>query len=134
MNQKIIIITISALLIGGFTGYVIASPNSMKHSDLPSDAHMMADGTIMSDSMDMSKMSMEEMMIAMNSDLAIKTGEDFEVAFLEGMIQHHVGAVDMAELVLEKTDREELISLANEIIEAQTTEIEMMNEWLKTWY
>jgi uncharacterized protein (DUF305 family) len=50
------------------------------------------------------------------------------------MIIHHEGAVEMAEILLEKTKRPELIKLANDIISAQNTEIEMMQNWNKEWF
>ncbi len=40
----------------------------------------------------------------------------------------------MSEVLLESTKRPELQKLANDIIAAQTTEIDMMKGWLNTWY
>jgi uncharacterized protein (DUF305 family) len=42
------------------------------------------------------------------------------------MIPHHQGAIDMAELALEKSDRPEVRDLAEKIIEVQTEEIEQL--------
>ena len=50
------------------------------------------------------------------------------------MIVHHEGAVDMAEMLLQKTKRPELVKLGNDIINAQTSEIEMMKEWRQVWF
>ncbi|MBS3903609.1 MAG: DUF305 domain-containing protein [Anaplasmataceae bacterium] len=54
--------------------------------------------------------------------------------FIEQMIPHHDGAIAMAEVALEKSKRPEIISLANGIIEAQTTEINQMKEWYEDWF
>jgi uncharacterized protein (DUF305 family) len=53
-----------------------------------------------------------------------------DVAFAQGMIPHHVGAIDMAELVEGRTDRPELLGLAEEIIAAQGPEIEQLESIL----
>jgi uncharacterized protein (DUF305 family) len=68
------------------------------------------------------------------SGLSGKTGDAFEKAFIDEMIVHHEGAVDMAEMLLQKTKRPELVKLGNDIINAQTSEIEMMKEWRQTWF
>ncbi|MFM2383712.1 MAG: hypothetical protein RIQ72_284, partial [Candidatus Parcubacteria bacterium] len=62
-----------------------------------------------------------------------KTGLEFDQAFLSEMIIHHQGAVDMAKQVLATSKRPELMKLANEIIAAQTKEIEMMKKWQTEW-
>lgn len=56
--------------------------------------------------------------------------EDPDVAFACGMIAHHQGAIDMAEVVLAHGDDPEMRALAEEIIEAQVGEIAEMTEWL----
>ncbi|MTV27801.1 DUF305 domain-containing protein [Nitriliruptoraceae bacterium ZYF776] len=53
-----------------------------------------------------------------------------DVQFVQGMIPHHVGAVDMAEMVPDRTDRQELIDLADQIIADQEGEIEQMRDML----
>lgn len=69
----------------------------------------------------------EEMM----PDLSELEGEELDQAFIEGMIAHHQMAIMMAMHLQMITDREELEELAENIIEAQSTEVEMMGEWLK---
>lgn len=93
--------------------------------------HKMPSGHMMSDN-DM--MNMEHQMDAMSASLKGKTGDDFDKEFLSQMIVHHVGAVDMAQMVLTTSKRPELIKLANEIISAQEKEIAQMKEWQKAWF
>ena len=57
--------------------------------------------------------------------------EDADVAFIQGMIPHHQGAVDMANIILEHGDDEEAQKLARDIIVAQEKEIAWMENWLK---
>lgn len=54
--------------------------------------------------------------------------------FIEQMIPHHEGAIEMAKVALAKSRRPEVISLANDIIEAQTKEISDMKSWYQAWF
>ncbi len=80
--------------------------------------------------------SMENMMMDMTARMKGKTGTELEKVFLEDMIVHHQGAVDMSRelLIHQSVTRPELIKFANDIITNQTKEIEMQKAWLKTWY
>lgn len=74
-------------------------------------------------------MSMQEML----EDLKGKTGDNFDEAFISLMIEHHQGAIDMANLAKVNAKHPEIKNLAEDIISAQTKEIEMMREWQSTW-
>lgn len=52
--------------------------------------------------------------------------------FLEQMIQHHEGAVEMAEAQVKDGRNTNAVELAEQIIEAQTAEIQEMQEMLKS--
>ncbi|MDP2788450.1 MAG: DUF305 domain-containing protein [bacterium] len=54
--------------------------------------------------------------------------------FIKQMIPHHEGAIAMAKLALEKSNRLEIKTLANAIIKGQTKEIEDMTSWYKNWF
>lgn len=56
---------------------------------------------------------------------------DADVTFLQGMVPHHSQATEMAEMVPDRTDDPEVNSLADEIVAAQTEEIETMNGLLE---
>lgn len=60
--------------------------------------------------------------------------KNYDLRFLDMMIIHHQGAVDMAKDVLKKSKRKELKQMANNIINGQTKEIEQMKAWKKQWY
>jgi uncharacterized protein (DUF305 family) len=66
------------------------------------------------------------MMMGMMSGLYALTGVDYEIAWLEAMIDHHDDALHMSNRILEVTQRPELQALAQGIIDAQTGEIEYM--------
>lgn len=85
----------------------------------------------MNNSMAMSKEQIEAM--RMDMDLGV-ADENYDRRFLETMILHHQKAVEMAEDVLEKSERSEIKELANNIITSQQLEIDQMNGWLNDWY
>lgn len=56
---------------------------------------------------------------------------DADVAFMQGMLAHHRGAVEMSEVALKYGKDEKVRDLASRIIKAQAAEIAEMEEWLK---
>lgn len=63
--------------------------------------------------------------------LARSRGTAFDRLFLQGMIQHHQGAVEMAEVVEEKGSDVRIGELATEIVAGQGAEIERMEDLLR---
>ncbi|MXO91141.1 DUF305 domain-containing protein [Pontixanthobacter aquaemixtae] len=53
-----------------------------------------------------------------------------DVMFMQGMIVHHQQAVDMAALVAERTNTDEIVALAGRIDASQEDEIKFMTDWL----
>lgn len=66
----------------------------------------------------------ENMAKGMNSD-------NTDVAFAQGMIAHHLEAIDMAKIELKYGTDPEMRKLAQAIIDAQGPEIEQMQKWLE---
>ncbi len=58
---------------------------------------------------------------------------DADTMFAQMMIVHHEGAIEMADLAVEKAASEEVRTLAEGISAAQGPEIEQMTSWLETW-
>jgi uncharacterized protein (DUF305 family) len=54
--------------------------------------------------------------------------------FIEMMIPHHEGAIDMAKLALNRAEHPEIKKLARSIIDDQQREIEQMRTWYRQWY
>lgn len=54
------------------------------------------------------------------------TGNSVDAMFVTGMIPHHQGAIDMAELAEEKSSRPEIKELSAAILESQQAEIDKM--------
>lgn len=64
----------------------------------------------------------------------LENANDFDRAFIEAMIPHHQLAVMMAQMLKSGTNRPEMLSLADNIIESQSKEIREMQSWYKSWY
>ena len=62
-----------------------------------------------------------------------KSGTDFDLAFIEAMIPHHEGAIDMAKLAQGSASHEEIKTMAAAIIRAQQAEIDRMKAWQAAW-
>ncbi|MEO5617774.1 MAG: DUF305 domain-containing protein [Candidatus Eisenbacteria bacterium] len=60
-------------------------------------------------------------------------GGDSDISFIEMMIPHHQGAIEMAKAALQQAKRPEIKQLAQSIIMAQDAEIQRMNGWKAAW-
>ncbi len=81
---------------------------------------------------DMSTMQGHEM-TNMNSDPGA-VDQPYDLQYLDSMIHHHNGAISMAKMVLDKTEKPELKAFAQKIIDDQTKEMAYMRELREKWY
>lgn len=122
MNIKIIGVVVAS----GALGFGICSAISASSEPAPAPiAHDMST---------MTQTNIKEQTEQLSSDLDDKTTNALDRAFVENMIVHHEGAIEMAKKVVDKTKRPEVKALAEEIITTQSAEVETMNGWLKKWY
>lgn len=97
--------------------------------DVPTDNQVMNQHGMMG-----SNSSMHMGMMGDASDMAsLEQATDFDKEFIEEMIPHHQMAVMMATMLKNGTQRPEMKELADNIIAAQTKEINQMRSWLKEW-
>ena len=66
----------------------------------------------------------------MHKDMASEYTNDVDVDFVRGMIPHHQGAIDQAEILLKYSTNPRLRRLAGGIIASQRREIRFMEKWL----
>lgn len=111
--------------------------SSMGHGNMQdSQAGGMAPGMMGMGEMDLETMpehvqeNIQKMMITMPAMHAGMMNEDADVAFACGMIAHHQGAIDMAQVLLEHGDDPQMRALAEAIITAQVAEIDRMTSGL----
>ncbi len=67
------------------------------------------------------------------SNLSANKGDDFDKAFMSEMIVHHQGAIDMAKYAATNAKHDEVKKLSNDILAAQSREIDMMQTWQGEW-
>ncbi|WP_375467879.1 DUF305 domain-containing protein [uncultured Nostoc sp.] len=73
----------------------------------------------------------------MNHSMAMDLGPadaNFDLRFIDAMIPHHQGAVEMAKEAQQKSKRPEIKKLADNIIKSQDQEITQMKQWRQAWY
>jgi len=58
------------------------------------------------------------------------SGPEFDKAWLQGMIEHHEGAILMAEQIKEEGDNPDVQALADQVITTQQSEVDEMNSLL----
>lgn len=123
MNRKTALIAIISLILGSVIGFGIARLSTDKSntiSELSSAA--------------IHYPPKEDTMQSMASGLQGKTGDNFDKAFITAMIEHHQGAIDMANMALQNAQHQEIKDMATSIISAQSKEIDQMKQWEKSWY
>lgn len=82
-----------------------------------------------SENTDHGSMTMDQM----SESLKGKTGDEFDKAFISEMIVHHQGAIDMAKFAKENAKHDEIKTLAEAILSAQSQEIDKMQTWQTEW-
>jgi len=143
-NQSVIAISILSACIGLALGYAFWS-GTFGMSDTASGQHRMGDDTMMNTSAQMNEAKGMHMMpdgTMMGTDGSTMKDMDHsmmmvksEREFLEGMIPHHLEAVDTAKEVIDRGgSTPEITQLAEGIVIAQEKEIAMMKEWYQRWY
>jgi len=68
---------------------------------------------------------------AMHAGMDIEFTGNADIDFVRGMIPHHIGAIDMARVVLEYGTDPEIRKLAEAIVAAQDEEVAFMRAWLE---
>ncbi len=57
------------------------------------------------------------------SEMLMENGQYSDERFIDAMVPHHQGAIEMAQVALENAEHPEILALAEEIVAAQETEI-----------
>ncbi|WP_434345664.1 DUF305 domain-containing protein [Myxococcus virescens] len=80
----------------------------------------------------MSESEMQNSGMLMPDELAQKP--DVDKAFIDSMMPHHAGAIQMATVALQRSSIAEIRAMSRRIIDAQAEEVGQLIEWRKAWY
>jgi uncharacterized protein (DUF305 family) len=58
----------------------------------------------------------------------------FDAQFIDSMIDHHLGAIRMAQTALTQAEHQEIKQMAQTIIRDQQQEVDQMTGWRQQWY
>lgn len=116
MERNKIAVLLGVLVVGLFIGYIFGASN--KNVSNTQNTYQSS--------------NMGHMMHNMSSSLEGKTGDDLNKEFLEQMIIHHQGAIEMADTILRNSNSVELKKFSQDIISVQSREINMMQNWLRS--
>lgn len=125
MNSKVVLfgaIGIAALGILAYNVLPLVGMDGMQGMD-----HATMDGSSVSASTKAFDGAMTTMMKGM---MAAPTGKP-DLDFMQGMIPHHQGAIEMSKVVLQFGKDAEVKALAENVIKAQEGEIALMKVWLE---
>jgi uncharacterized protein (DUF305 family) len=67
------------------------------------------------------------------SSMQTMSGKELDLMFIDMMIPHHQGAIEMARDAVAKAEHPEIKDLAQKVISAQQKEIEQMQQWKSKW-
>jgi len=129
MNKESILYGIIGLLVGVvITGFVAGQSVNKNHTGI---MKMMGIETknVEQNNANHSTMSMADM----NKQLEGLNGDDYDKKFIEMMIAHHQGAIDMAKQSNTRAKHDEIKKLSKDIINTQEKEISEMKQWQKDW-
>ena len=123
MNTKAITAVVFIALTGA-AGYALTQ--TAVSADLPSMDHS---AMVMANVLDSTKGYQIAMAGMMKGMMQPMTGKP-EFDFVQGMLPHHQGAIDMAKVVLQFGKDSEIKKLAENVVKAQEGEIAFMKDWL----
>lgn len=124
MKNNTLIIGVVCFVAGaGLTYMLVSQPKTADHTIQMDTQQSVAPG----------EHGVNMTMSDMEQALEGKTGEAFDRAFIEMMIDHHQGAIDMANLAKIQAGHTEIKTMADDIIKAQMKEISDMKNWYSSW-
>lgn len=127
--RRTLMVTMISFMVLIMSGCANAMPSQpmpgMDHSGAMTDTQTLSETGTLSDT---------QMSSADHSMMNMDSSQPFDAQFIDDMIEHHQGAITMAEQALDQAEHEELRTLATAVVTAQQAEIELMTSWRQSWY
>jgi uncharacterized protein (DUF305 family) len=130
LRTTTIALVLSVSAVTSASAQEVAYPDKCKATDNMAMMHeeMMKSSTMQMT--DLQKEYMDGMHKTMPMMMSGMMKDDADVAFVCGMIAHHMGAIEMSKTELKHGDNEEAKAMAQTIIDAQMKEIDEMTKWV----
>jgi uncharacterized protein (DUF305 family) len=111
MFNKLVVLLLAVLATGWLTACAAGGAPSANQAQAPTGGQ-----------------AVEHDMAAMSPDAP------YDAIFIDSMIVHHEGAIEMARQALEQAEQPEIKAMAEAIIEGQQAEIDQMQGWRTAWF
>lgn len=130
-------IILSLLLASAIIGAACSQPANTNHSTMNHDG--MNHNSMMNSNSTNSNMNNSGMDHSSINHSDLKSDSNaasapYDLQFIDTMIHHHQGAVEMAKLIDGKTQNPELIKFGKQIVADQEKEIAQMKDWREKWF
>jgi len=129
------LLTVSFVALASLTSPLLTACSSSSQTDnsTASNQTLSANNPTAAHTGAMQNMDHSNMNHSMTMDLG-PADANYDLRFIDAMIPHHQGAVEMAQQALAKSKRPEIKKLAQDIITAQKREISQLRQWRTQWY
>jgi len=130
--------TLAIVVLGAACGQNATNSNSaMNHGGMNHNSMMNNNSSMNMNGMNQNSMPMNSNMPMNHSDMKSDSNAasaPYDLQFIDTMIHHHQGAVEMAKMIDGKTQNADIIKFGKQIISDQEKEIAQMKEWREKWF
>lgn len=130
--------TLAIVVLGAACGQNATNSNSaMNHGGMNHNSMMNNNSSMNMNGMNHNSSQMNSNMPMNHSDMksdANAASAPYDLQFIDTMIHHHQGAVEMAKMIDGKTNNAEIIKFGKQIIADQEKEIAQMKDWREKWF
>ncbi len=130
--------TLAIVVLGAACNQPATNSNSaMNHGGMNHNSMMNNNSSMNMNGMNHNSSQMNSNMPMNHSDMksdANAASAPYDLQFIDTMVHHHQGAVEMAKMIDGKTQNADIIKFGKQIIADQEKEIAQMKEWREKWF